>query len=104
MPNTTNSHGTSGEWRCQLSAELGVYLSDAGAAQSSERIRNLVLNGDVYVLQLGIAFHGVHAEVSAKAALFEAAERGFDMHARMGVDAHHSAFNGPCHANRPLQV
>src|SRR4051812_24399888 len=61
--------------------------------RSSGNTPRLPLGSDINVLQLRIPLHRRHPQVSADAALLEAAEGGFDVNARVTVDAEHAGFD-----------
>src|SRR5436190_7061325 len=86
-----------------ISADSIRALS-ACSSISSSLLQPRALVGDVDVFQFGVTFHGGHAQVASDAALLEAAERGFDMHAGMRIDTENAAFDIAGHAEGAFQV
>src|SRR5262249_34275431 len=64
--------------------------------------RSILSHVDIF--QLGVTFECGHAEVTPETALLITTKRRFRMHAAVGIDAEHAAFDRFGNADGPAQV
>ena len=93
------SDDTEVPWERKWTTRLPTKLPTKGERYSAgNKLGEEVLVGDVDVLQLGVAFHRGHAQISAEAAVLEATEGSFDVHTGVGIDAEDTALDAPGYA------
>ena len=64
----------------------------------SIRLAVLTPHMNKHTLQIAIMLQRRQAQLAADAAVFDAAEWGFEMHAAAGIDGKHAGFHGARHA------